>query len=106
MRLLHDMMLLEMEPPPKETAGGIIIPSTARADAGTLRAQHAPKIGRVIDIGAGRRTKKRGALVEPTVRVGDRVLMDPLAELIEADPRAPLLRYAAEFQCCGVMESA
>jgi len=36
-------------------------------------------------------------------RVGDRVLMDPLAELIEADPRKPLLRYAAEFQCAAVL---
>jgi co-chaperonin GroES (HSP10) len=104
MRLLHDMMLLRMEAPPERSAGGIVIPDDARADAGSLRAQREPKIGRVLNVGPGRRTKKRGALVPTMARVGDRVLMDPLAELIEADPRDPLLRYVAEFQCAGVLE--
>jgi len=103
MRLLHDYMLLRKEPSAEKTSGGIIIPADARAEAGSLRAQREPKIGRVLSVGNGRRSK-RGNVQRVEVRTGDRVLMDPLAELIEADPCDPLLRYAVEFQCAGVLE--
>jgi chaperonin GroES len=61
---LHDRVIVERLASEEKTAGGIIIPDTAKEK---------PQEGKVIAVGEGRRDKN-GNLIEPEVKKGDRVL--------------------------------
>ena len=63
-RPLHDRIVLRRIKPEEKTAGGIIIPDTAKEK---------PMEGEVIAVGPGARNEQ-GALVELDVKAGDRVL--------------------------------
>ena len=63
-RPLHDRILVRRIEAEEKTAGGIIIPDTAREK---------PSEGEVIAVGSGARDES-GKLVELDVRVGDRIL--------------------------------
>jgi chaperonin GroES len=63
-RPLHDRVVVRRVDAEERTAGGIIIPDTAKEK---------PSQGEVVAVGPGARDDK-GALIAPDVRVGDRVL--------------------------------
>jgi chaperonin GroES len=63
-RPLHDRILVRRIEADEKTAGGIIIPDTAKEK---------PQEGEVIAIGSGARDDA-GKLVELDVRIGDRIL--------------------------------
>ncbi len=63
-RPLHDRILVRRIEADEKTAGGIIIPDTAKEK---------PQEGKVIAVGSGARDES-GKLVEPDVKVGDRIL--------------------------------
>ena len=63
-RPLHDRLLVRRIDADEKTAGGIIIPDTAKEK---------PQRGEVIAVGAGARTEE-GKLVPLDVKVGDEVL--------------------------------
>ena len=63
-RPLHDRVLVRRVEAEEKTAGGIIIPDTAKEK---------PQEGEVVAVGAGARDKD-GQLVEFGVKAGDRVL--------------------------------
>ncbi len=61
---LHDRVLVRRIDEEAKTAGGIIIPDTAKEK---------PSQGEVVAVGPGARNEK-GELVAPTVKAGERVL--------------------------------
>ena len=61
---LHDQVLLKRIESDEKTAGGIIIPDTAKEK---------PQEGRVVAVGNGRRDKK-GKRIAMDVKKGDRIL--------------------------------
>lgn len=63
-RPLHDRVVVRRIEANEKTAGGIIIPDTAKEK---------PSEGEVIAVGPGARNE-RGELVAPDLRIGDRVL--------------------------------
>jgi chaperonin GroES len=63
-RPLHDRVVLTRIDPEEKTAGGIIIPDTAKEK---------PQEGRVVAVGPGRRDEN-GKLIPIDVKVADRVL--------------------------------
>ena len=63
-RPLHDRVLVRRLEAEEKTAGGIIIPDTAKEK---------PMEGEVIAVGPGARNEK-GELVTPDVKAGDRIL--------------------------------
>ena len=63
-RPLHDRVLVERLNEEEKTAGGIIIPDTAKEK---------PSQGKVVAVGAGARDDK-GAVIAPDVKEGDIVL--------------------------------
>ena len=63
-RPLHDRVLVRRVEADEKTAGGIIIPDTAKEK---------PQEGEVIAVGAGTRDEN-GKLVELDVKAGDRIL--------------------------------
>jgi chaperonin GroES len=63
-RPLHDRVLVRRIEADEKTAGGIIIPDTAKEK---------PMEGEVVSVGPGARDTS-GELVEPTVKPGDRIL--------------------------------
>ena len=63
-RPLHDRVLVRRIEAEEKTAGGIIIPDTAKEK---------PQEGEVVAVGPGARDDT-GKLVEPSVRAGDRIL--------------------------------
>ena len=63
-RPLHDRVLVRRIEAEEKTAGGIIIPDTAKEK---------PQEGEVVAVGPGARDDM-GKLVEPSVRPGDRIL--------------------------------
>ncbi|MDO9460417.1 MAG: co-chaperone GroES [Alphaproteobacteria bacterium] len=63
-RPLHDRVLARRIEADEKTAGGLIIPDTAKEK---------PQEGEVIAVGAGARTEK-GEIIPVTVKKGDRVL--------------------------------
>jgi chaperonin GroES len=63
-RPLHDRVLVRRIEAEEKTAGGIIIPDTAKEK---------PMEGEVIAVGPGTRDDS-GKLVEPAVKAGDRIL--------------------------------
>jgi chaperonin GroES len=63
-RPLHDRVVVRRIEAEEKTAGGIIIPDTAREK---------PQEGEVLAVGPGARDEA-GRLIEPGVKAGDRVL--------------------------------
>ena len=63
-RPLHDRVLIESLESEEKTAGGIIIPDTAKEK---------PQEGKVIAVGPGAKTED-GKVIPMDVKVGDRVL--------------------------------
>ncbi|HPB71245.1 MAG TPA: co-chaperone GroES, partial [Syntrophales bacterium] len=63
-RPLHDRVIVERVGEEQKTAGGIIIPDTAKEK---------PQEGKVIAVGPGR-TDKDGKLIPMDVKKGDRIL--------------------------------
>ena len=63
-RPLHDRVLVESLESEEKTAGGIIIPDTAKEK---------PQEGKVIAVGPGAKTED-GKIIPMDVKVGDRVL--------------------------------
>ena len=63
-RPLHDRVLVESLESEEKTAGGIIIPDTAKEK---------PQEGKVIAVGPGSKTED-GKIIPMDVKVGDRVL--------------------------------
>ena len=63
-RPLHDRVLVESLESDEKTAGGIIIPDTAKEK---------PQEGKVIAVGPGTKTED-GKIIPMDVKVGDRVL--------------------------------
>ena len=63
-RPLHDRVLIEVLDSEEKTAGGIIIPDTAKEK---------PQEGKVVAIGSGARTED-GKIIPMDVKVGDLVL--------------------------------
>lgn len=63
-RPLHDRVLVRRIEAEEKTAGGIIIPDTAKEK---------PMEGEVVSVGPGVRDES-GKLVEPAVKTGDRIL--------------------------------
>ena len=63
-RPLHDRVIVERVPEEQKTAGGIVIPDTAKEK---------PQEGKVIAVGPGR-TDKDGALIPMDMKKGDRIL--------------------------------
>ena len=61
---LHDRVLIESLESEEKTAGGIIIPDTAKEK---------PQEGKVIAVGSGAKTED-GKIIPMDVKVGDRVL--------------------------------
>jgi len=63
-RPLHDRVLIKRIEAEEKTAGGLIIPDTAKEK---------PQEGEVIAVGAGARTEK-GEIIPVTVKKGDHIL--------------------------------
>ena len=63
-RPLHDRIIVQRLEEEEKTAGGIIIPDTAKEK---------PQQGKVISVGNGK-VLENGELVPPQVKAGDRVL--------------------------------
>ena len=63
-RPLHDRVLVESLESEEKTAGGIIIPDTAKEK---------PQEGKVIAVGPGAKTED-GKIIPMDVKIGDRVL--------------------------------
>jgi co-chaperonin GroES (HSP10) len=63
-KLLHDEVLIKLQHPERHTHG-LEIPDTAKRTAGELWR------GKVIAVGPGARTKKKGILIKPDVEPGD-----------------------------------
>jgi chaperonin GroES len=61
---LHDRIVVSRIEAEEKTAGGIIIPDTAKEK---------PQEGKIIAVGPGKRDKD-GTLIPPDVKAGDRVL--------------------------------
>jgi chaperonin GroES len=66
---LYDKVLVERLKAEEKTAGGIVLPDTAREK---------PTEGRVVATGEGRITND-GAQIAPTVKIGDRILFGSYA---------------------------
>jgi len=67
---LRDRVVIERELPKDRTAGGIIIPQTAK---------DMPKSGRVLAVGDGQQCAETGKASPMVVKVGDRVLFQHYA---------------------------
>ena len=63
-RPLHDRVLVEVLEGEEKTAGGIIIPDTAKEK---------PQEGKIVAVGSGARTED-GKIIPMDVKVGDKVL--------------------------------
>ena len=63
-RPLHDRVLVRRVEAEEKTAGGIIIPDSAKEK---------PQEGEVVSVGTGARDES-GKIVPPDVKVGDRIL--------------------------------
>jgi chaperonin GroES len=63
-RPLHDRVVVQRIDAEEKTKGGIIIPDSAKEK---------PQEGEILAVGPGRRDEA-GKLIEPDVKVGDRVL--------------------------------
>ena len=68
-RPLHDRVLVRRSAEEERTAGGIIIPDTAKEK---------PMEGEIVAVGPGARNDK-GEIIAPEVKAGDRVLLGKYA---------------------------
>ena len=68
-RPLHDRVLVRRSAEEERTAGGIIIPDTAKEK---------PMEGEIVSVGPGARNEK-GEIIAPEVKAGDRVLFGKYA---------------------------
>lgn len=68
-RPLHDRVLVRRIDADEKTAGGIIIPDTAKEK---------PQEGEVVAVGSGARTEK-GEIIPVSVKKGDRILFGKYA---------------------------
>jgi chaperonin GroES len=62
---LYDRVLVERLESEEKTAGGIIIPDTAKEK---------PIEGKVVAVGSGSRSEKTGEILKLEVKVGDKIL--------------------------------
>jgi chaperonin GroES len=85
---LYDKVLVERLQADEKTAGGILLPDTAKEK---------PTEGRVVRTGSGRVTDD-GTTVPPSVKVGDRVLFGSYAGTdIKADGKEYLILDESEI---------
>lgn len=96
LQLLQDYIMLKVEKSPR-THGLLHIPDSAK------REHSEAKIGKVLAVGTGRRFKKTGHQVPMEIEVGQRILLDPFAELIPYKEEEGLY-FAAQFQVAAVFE--
>ena len=68
-RPLHDRVVVQRTESEQKTAGGIIIPDTAKEK---------PMEGEIVSVGPGARNEK-GEIIAPEVKAGDRVLFGKYA---------------------------
>ena len=68
-RPLQDRVIVERVDADEKSAGGIIIPDTAKEK---------PQEGKVIAVGKGKR-KEDGGLIPPDIKTGDRILFSKYA---------------------------
>ena len=68
-RPMHDRVIVERIEAEEKSAGGIIIPDTAKEK---------PQEGRVLAVGSGKR-KEEGGIVPMDVKKGDRILFSKYA---------------------------
>ena len=94
-RPLHDRVLVRRVNAEEKTAGGIIIPDTAKEK---------PQEGEVIAVGPGARDEK-GELVAPDVKPGDRVLFGKWSGT-EVKIDGDELLIMKESDVMGVLEGA
>ncbi|MGQ9870641.1 co-chaperone GroES [Leptodesmis sp.] len=66
---LGDRVFIKVSASEEKTAGGILLPDTAKEK---------PQVGEVVAVGPGKRDDK-GAKIEPEVKVGDKVLYSKYA---------------------------
>jgi chaperonin GroES len=91
---LHDRIVVSRIESEEKTAGGIIIPDTAKEK---------PQEGRIVAVGPGKR-RKDGRRIPPDVKVGDRVLFTRWAGTeIKLDGREQMIMK--EDDILGVIES-
>jgi len=94
-RPLQDRVLVRRVEAEEKSAGGIIIPDTAKEK---------PQQGEILAVGPGARNE-RGELVTPDVRVGDRVLFAKWSgSEVRIDGEDLLIMKEADI--LGVIESA
>lgn len=91
---LHDRLLVEREEKEQKTAGGIIIPDTAKEK---------PSFGKVIAVGKGAKDKD-GKVIPMDVKVGDRILFAKWAgtELPGSDEKFVIIK---ESDVLGIIEA-
>ena len=94
-RPLHDRVVLKPLEAEEKTAGGIIIPDTAKEK---------PMQGEVIAVGPGARNEK-GEIVKLDVKVGDRVLFGKWSGT-EVKINGDELLIVKESDIMGVIEGA
>ena len=93
-RPLHDRVVVQRMESEQKTAGGIIIPDTAKEK---------PMEGKVISVGNGKRLED-GSLHKPEVNVGDKVLFSKYAGFeVKIDGAEHLV--VREDDLLGVVES-
>jgi chaperonin GroES len=92
---LHDKVLVERLESQEKTAGGIVLPDTAKEK---------PTEGRVLAVGAGKRNDK-GERIAPAVKVGDRVLFGSFAGTTVREAGKELL-ILDEHDLLGVIDDA
>lgn len=66
---LADRVFVKISPQEEKTAGGILLPDTAKEK---------PQVGEVVQVGPGKRNED-GSRTEPEVKVGDKVLYSKYA---------------------------
>jgi chaperonin GroES len=92
-RPLRDRILIKREHE-KKTAGGIVIPDTAGEK---------PMIGVVVALGSGK-VLDNGAVLEPVVKVGDKVLFGKYAGT-EVELAGEQLMVMREEDIMGIIEA-
>ncbi|MFP4133764.1 MAG: co-chaperone GroES [Halothece sp.] len=66
---LADRVFVKISPQEEKTAGGILLPDTAKEK---------PQVGEIVSVGPGKRNDD-GSRTEPEVKVGDKVLYSKYA---------------------------
>jgi chaperonin GroES len=92
---LHDRVLVRRVESEEKTAGGLIIPDTAKEK---------PSEGEVVAVGAGAR-KDSGELIEMAVKAGDRVLFGKWSGT-EVTVEGEELLIMKESDILGIIENA